>query len=271
MLNNWHYHPEIELVLFKKTAGIRIIGSNVGNFQDNDVLMIGKNLPHTFLHEDKYIEKQHENGYSSYALVIKFDERFMGKDFLYLPELKDIQDLFYSAQQGIILTEAGKKKVIPLMEKMVRHSPIDRIITLLKILRIMAAKNAFRLLIKERFLNPFDKEEGRLQQILEYTADHFDQNIAIDQIAAMANLTKESFCRYFKKETGKTYIEFLTEFRIRHACHILLENKKNIKEIGYACGFESLSNFHYQFKKIMKQSPLEYRHQRLPKLNSTAV
>ncbi len=78
-------------------------------------------------------------------------------------------------------------------------------------------------------------------------------------VAKIANLTKESFCRYFKSQTGRTYMDFLTEFRINRACQMIKDNDKSVKEVGYACGFDSLSNFYYQFKKITKLSPLEFK------------
>ena len=72
-------------------------------------------------------------------------------------------------------------------------------------------------------------------------------------------MTKESFCRFFKAQTNKTYVEYLNEFRVKAACLMLANNQLTIKEICYSCGFNSLSNFHFQFKKIMKTSPLNYR------------
>jgi len=258
LLNIWHYHPEIELIYLKGTAGTRIIGTSVERFSNEDVCLIGKNLPHAFLHEERYLrETYHHN---PQAIVIQFDETFMGTEFLNLPELKDIQNLFHIARQGLCLTPGSKRNVIPLIERMSNTSPLDRIILLLEILKLLVSNDAFRILNKEGFLDKWKTEnDDRIQAVIRYTTMHFDQNIKIEEVARVANLTKESFCRYFKMKTGKTYIEFLIEFRVGAACKKLIENEKSSKEIGYACGFDSLSNFHYHFKKIMKQSPLEYR------------
>jgi len=267
LMNIWHYHPEVELIFLKGTAGTRIIGTSVERFSNNDVCLIGKNLPHAFLHEDGYLTGFYNN--TPQAVVIQFDETFLGREFLSLPELKDIQNLFHIARQGLCLTENSKINVIPLIERMSCTSPLDRIITLLEILKLLVSKDAFRILNKEGFVDKWKTEnDDRIQAVIRYTTTHFDQNIKIETVACVAHLTKESFCRYFKMKTGKTYMEFLIEFRVGAACKKLIESEKCSKEIAFTCGFDSLSNFHYHFKKIMKQSPLEYRSKCISPLKS---
>jgi AraC-like DNA-binding protein len=98
----------------------------------------------------------------------------------------------------------------------------------------------------------------RFNDVLNYTYSNFDEYITIEKVAGIANLTRESFCRYFKAHANKTYIEFLTEYRISRACRMIKEGERSVKEIGYACGFNSLSNFYCQFKRITKLSPLAF-------------
>jgi AraC-like DNA-binding protein len=125
----------------------------------------------------------------------------------------------------------------------------------------MTDKDACRVLVSEESIDqPAMEPDTRVEKVLDFTFGHYDQNIKIEEVAEMINMTKESFCRYFKAKTGKTYLEFLIEFRIRKACRMIVENQLSIKEISYSCGFDSLSNFHYQFKKIVKQKPLEYKY-----------
>jgi len=72
-------------------------------------------------------------------------------------------------------------------------------------------------------------------------------------------LSPQSFCRYFKMKTRKTYFEFLVEIRIGHACRLLLDNELSASEICYACGYNTISHFNHQFKKVMRKSPIQYR------------
>ncbi len=255
--NAWHYHPEIELILLKKSEGTRIIGTSTGTFEDNDLFLIGKNTPHIFLHEERYLQ---DCCLKPEAVVVQFYETFMGKEFLALPEFKEIQYLFSIAKHGLALTDQGKKKVIPLMERMLQVSSLDRILLLLQILSVIVNKTSYDLLGSEGLVDQSNNEDDiRIEKIMNFTFENYDQNIKLEQVAQLTNLTKESFCRYFKAKTGKSYLELLIEVRINKACQKILKNQMSIKEIAYSCGFDSLSNFHLQFKKIMKQSPIEYK------------
>jgi AraC-like DNA-binding protein len=258
LLNTWHYHPEIEIILLKRSQGTRIVGNSVETFGDNDLIIIGKNLPHAFLHEEKNVGKDN----TPETTVIHFYENFLGNEFLNLPEFREINALLMKARLGLCITEKGKEQLIPLVEKSFHASSIDRIILLLEILKSLTASDSYRVLSSDRqHLQPRN-DEKRFNGILDYTYSNYDERINIEDVAKIANLTKESFCRYFKAQTGKTYLEFLTEIRINRACQMIKDNDKSIKEVGYSCGFDSLSNFYYQFKKITKLNPLEFKRYR---------
>ena len=252
-----HYHPEIELILIKRSKGTRIIGDSAEPFEDNDMVLIGSNTPHGFLHDE---ESLHKDPLGPEALVVQFGENFLGREFLKLPELKEVYELFITSRNGICVTEEGKANIIPLMERMFGASPLDAIIILLEILKQLISKGNYRELIHGKKLDNGISciNDPRFNEVLNYTYSNFDEHITIEKVARIANLTRESFCRYFKTLANKTYIEFLTEYRINKACQMIREREKSIKEIGYTCGFDSLSNFYYQFKRITNLSPLEF-------------
>jgi AraC-like DNA-binding protein len=250
-----HYHPETELILVRRSKGTRIIGNSVEPFGDNDLVLIGANTPHGFLHDEETW-----NADSPEALVVQFGEHFLGKGFLKLPELKDVYELFTKSGNGICITAEGKAKIIPLMESMFGASSLDAIIILLEILKHLTVKSNCRELIHSNRFNSYvsGTDDHRFNDVLNYTYSNFDEHITIEKVARIAHLTRESFCRYFKTLANKTYIEFLTEYRISKACQMIRHGGTPVKEIGYACGFDSLSNFYYQFKRVTKLSPLEF-------------
>lgn len=252
-----HYHPETELILIRRSKGTRIIGNAVEVFGDNDLMLIGSNIPHGFLHDEETLNTDNP---APEALVMQFGENFLGREFLKLPELKDVHELFIKSQNGIYITEEGKANIIPLMERMFGASSLDAIIILLEILKQLISKTHSRELIHSNRLNNDINctNDHRFNDVLNYTYSNFDEHISIEKVARIAHLTRESFCRYFKALANKTYIEFLTEYRINKACQMIRNGDRSMKEIGYACGFDSLSNFYYQFKRIIKLSPLEF-------------
>ena len=68
-----------------------------------------------------------------------------------------------------------------------------------------------------------------------------------------------AFCNYFKRSTKKTYIDFLNEVRVGYACNLLMDTKKPVIDICYESGYNTMANFHKQFLKIKKLTPLQYR------------
>jgi AraC-like DNA-binding protein len=73
-------------------------------------------------------------------------------------------------------------------------------------------------------------------------------------------MTKNAFCKYFKKRTNKTYVSFLTELRIENECKLLKSDTDvSINEIAYKVGFNNISNFNRKFKEVKKMPPLSYR------------
>ena len=98
-----------------------------------------------------------------------------------------------------------------------------------------------------------------MNQILDFTTNRFQHNITLEEVASLANMTTTSFCRYFKKRTRKSYIDFLTEVRIRQACKILQGTNQPVSEVCFHTGFNNLSNFNRKFKRIIGINPTEYR------------
>ena len=105
-----------------------------------------------------------------------------------------------------------------------------------------------------------DIEGKRMRNVFEFTIENSNQKITLEDIASVANMTKNAFCKYFKKRTNKTYIRFLTEIRIENACKLLNSDKDlSINEVAFKSGFNNISNFNRQFKEIKKATPLSYR------------
>jgi len=104
-----------------------------------------------------------------------------------------------------------------------------------------------------------DSENDRINAIYEYSMKNFRNKIQLEEIAEVANISPNSFCRYFKTRTQKTYSQFLIELRVGHACKLLIENNQCIKRLCYESGFNNFSSFHKYFKTITGKSPLVYQ------------
>ena len=113
---------------------------------------------------------------------------------------------------------------------------------------------------KHEFFSPQkDSDNETINTVFEFLMNNYNTEIQLKQVADVANLSPNSFCRYFKSRTRNTYTEFLMKIRVGHASRLLIEKDLSIAEIAYLCGFNNLSNFNRQFRKINNCTPKEYR------------
>ncbi|MCK8494653.1 AraC family transcriptional regulator [Spirosoma sp. RP8] len=254
----WHYHPELELHYVVRGEGVRFVGDNVSNFSAGEILLLGENLPHTWRCNQEYFQEQ--SSLQVEAIVVQFRTDCLGRDFLQLDEVYAIRTLFERARQGLLIHGETNQKIAELMRSAVTANPFQRLITLLSILDVIAQADEIETITSAKaFYQSNEMETVRLNNICNYTLANYAQPITLTEIASVANLSVTSFCRYFKLMTHKTYHDFLNEVRISHASRSLIENSMSTEEICFESGFNNLSNFYRNFKRIKGVTPLDYK------------
>lgn len=254
--NPWHFHPEVEVFYCMEAKGLNFIGNYVNSIENGEVLLIGKNLPHSRQSDKEYLDK---NGPVK-CVELKFKEEFLGDNFFTLKEFTHIDALLKRAQRGIKFSRSTSELIHPLITGMHAVTGIPSLMNVLSILDTLARSDDFIYLNTAGFISePNNQDSQKINKVFFFTERHFKEPIALSEVAALINITEAAFCRYFKVRTGKSYFQYLTEFRIAHACRMLLEEDKDIAQICFSSGFNNPSNFHKQFKKIVNQTPKEYR------------
>lgn len=246
-----HQHQEIQISLIKKGEGSFIIGDYVGEFSQGDVFIIGENLPHVF-HNDPTEGEVH-------MISLFFMKSSYGDHFFNLPEFKGLDPLFQASNMGIQLQDPSEK-LAHSMERITLASKLNRFISFMEILQAIS-KETMVTLSSAIHRKTYGEEEGkRMRDIFEFSINNFDQNISLNQVADIANMTPNAFCRYFKQRTNKTYMNFLLDIRIGNACKLLTKKTDlSIAEISYKSGFNNLTNFNRKFKSIKGITPSEFR------------
>lgn len=256
--NRWHYHREIELIHFEKGCGTQFVGDSIRNFESGDVVLIGSNLPHYWSFDSAYFKS--DNREEADVRVAHFSDDFWGRDFLELPENNGIKSLLQQAKQGISVHGSARPVVCRLLEELLVTEGSKRIILLIEALTAIAHAKDVRLLSSVGFHPHFQHgEKDRINNIYDFALRHFKRRISLDEIAEVAGMSSNAFCRYFKSRTGKTFSQFLIEIRVGHACKLLIENTMNVKQICYESGFHNFAGFHKYFKQITGKSPLNYQ------------
>ncbi len=258
LLNNWHYHPEIELLYIKKSTGTWVVGDHIGPFQHGDMVLIGGHLPHCFRHDHGQVNKLQEP--TGEAICVKFLPGVFGDYFLAMPESKLLKEIMAHCNSGLKITGDTSKKVAAAMEEMLAATPGKKLVHLLSILEEIAESREYNTLSSQGFIHHRQQaDQEKIKMVFDFTFNHYHEKISLDQVASLLNMTRQSFCRYFKNKTQKTYIRFLMEVRIGYACRLLIEEEKNVAEISYESGYNNISHFNHQFKLITGKKPLEYR------------
>lgn len=261
--NRWHYHAEVELIYFKKGNGTQFIGDSIKRFRSGDVVLVGAHLPHYWRFDDNYFNDEKSN---ADVVVVHFCENFWGNSFLNLPENKSIKLLLERAQRGVQIQDKSKKLIGELIESILLSEGPKRIILLVEALLAIENYSQGSLLSSIGFRHDFEETENdRINAIYNYSLANFKRKIQMEEMAAVANISPNSFCRYFKSRTRKTYTQFISEIRVGHACKLLIEDSMNVKQICYESGFHNFASFHKHFKIITGKSPLSYQKSYLQK------
>nr|WP_294870840.1 helix-turn-helix domain-containing protein [uncultured Pedobacter sp.] len=261
--NRWHYHAEVELIYFKKGNGTQFIGDSIKRFRSGDVVLVGAHLPHYWRFDDNYFNDEKSN---ADVVVVHFCENFWGNSFLNLPENKSLKLLLERAQRGVQVQDKSKKLIGELIESILLSEGPKRIILLVEALLAIENYSQGSLLSSIGFRHDFEETENdRINAIYNYSLANFKRKIQMEEMAAVANISPNSFCRYFKSRTRKTYTQFISEIRVGHACKLLIEDSMNVKQICYESGFHNFASFHKHFKIITGKSPLSYQKSYLQK------
>lgn len=247
----WHFHPELELVYIEGASATRHVGNHISTYEGSDLVLIGSNIPH--LNFDYGVQ----TAYGKEVLHIK--PVFLNKLVHEIPELSGMHDLFMRSTHGLAFTGETKKSIGKRMKGLHTLSPLGLFLESIQILSLLADSKEYILLHEKPFVNRYNKkEQERLRHIHAVIDENYQRRIDVDEVAKICHLSKEAFCRYFKKATGNTFVGFLNQYRISQAKRLLMMGK-NVGETCYECGFESLSYFNRTFKKVTLENPSAFR------------
>jgi|TARA_R110000868_G_scaffold120320_1_gene319379 AraC-like DNA-binding protein len=250
-----HQHQEIQISLVVKGSGSFIVADTINEYKENDILVIGEYVPHVFKSDS---DKSDE----SIMCSLFFKKEAFGKHFFELPDMAETKEFFTGSEYGLKVL-SKKQKITKQFNKLNHQNKIDRIATLLKIINLISKAETTPLssfVYKKKYT---DDEGKRMNDVFEYAMEKFYEPITLEEIADKAHMNKNSFCRYFKKRTNKTFFQFLIEIRIDNACKLINSNPDlAISLISEQCGFRTIANFNRKFKEIKGTTPTDYRGQR---------
>jgi AraC-like DNA-binding protein len=247
-----HQHKEFQISVVLAGEGTYIIGDCVGHFKKNDIFVLGENLPHVFK-RDIAFENETE------IVSVFFSKNSYGEIFFNLPEFEHFQYFFNNATLGFQVN-SHKKEISQHLAKIQKLNKFEQFKSFIDVMNLISTADIHKLssLIN---LKKYAGDEGkRMSDIFQYSMENFHKEISLHDVADIANMTPNAFCRYFKQRTNKTFVNFLIDIRIGNACKLLAKNNDlSITEISYKSGFNNLANFNRKFKAMKGITPSEFR------------
>ena len=252
----FHYHPEIELTLIVSSSGQRYVGDHIGRFAPGDLVLMGPDLPHMYINDDRFSGKAH-------SIVLQFLPDCLGPGFFQRGEMKAISQMLAKSRVGLVFHGRTRERAAGLLKDLTSLEGCARLVAFLEILELLAHSKECRALASPTYSPSLALYQGeRINRVCELISKKFRDGITQGEAARTARMSSPSFSRFFRRATNKTFRSFLNEVRIGHASQLLLETDQTVAEVCYASGFGNLSNFNRQFLKLRKASPRDYRHKR---------
>lgn len=249
-----HSHKNFELNYITSGTGRRIVGDNISGFESGDLVLLGPNLPHCWEVLDR------EKGEDPTCIVTHFSEDIINSDFFKMPELEKVVDILKQANRGIRFKVNGDREIRQILEEMSECEGLEYYIGLLRVFNYL-----IKIEERDKLSNPIDqssvfsKNIEKINKVYEYVFQNIQEGIKLEEASAVLNMAPSSFCRFFKKKTNLTFMEYVKNVRVGIAAKLLAETDKQITHICFESGYNNLANFNHYFKASMGKTPSDYR------------
>ena len=255
--SSWHYHSEYELLYISRSNGIRFVGDSVAPFSPGDLVLVGPYLPHLWRNDSSYYEEGKSTKVQT--IVIKFALDFIGKDTFANPAFSGIKEILDLSHFGLCFDKEISRELHEDLLNIIDLDQAAQSICLLNLLLALSLTQERTVLSSTDMRQYTSENSNRIDTVLKFISDNYANYITLADVADVACMTTNSFCRFFKKMTNKSFTQFLNEVRVRNAARLLVQNDLPISDICYLVGYRSITNFNRQFKEIMGRTPNSYR------------
>lgn len=247
-----HWHPELEFNVAFEGSSRFFINGRVEDMTPQHVVLINSREIHSS------IPHFSTEGFAITGVTLQISYPFLKS------LLPNYDDCYF------ILTENADKKIHALVSQLnswyeQEDTPFLPVLVIQQICQIVYILLTECLQTKESQGNDSsEKMFQKLEAVLSYIHDNYNQPLYTFQIAERFYFSKEYFCRFFKKYTGVTFHQYLIRYRVLQAEQLLSKNTLTISEIAQETGFPDESSFIQYFRKYFNCTPGKYRKEITP-------
>lgn len=253
-----HFHNAYEVALIIEGNGRRIVGDNVDNFSNGDLIILGPNIAHASYSDKKYHIV--ESSTKVHAIVVYFHPDWITEYHMNSTDFAPLRKLLDQLRRGIKIEGRTHDIVKNFLLKLRNADGLKSFTLLFQVLYKISISNDYSCLASTRYSNTYsEKDIKRINDVYKYVMENFTEVISLDNVASIAYMTPSAFCKYFKNKTNKTFTHFVNEIRINYACELLMNRNIDISQISIQCGFNNFTSFNKNFKHFTKTTPSSYR------------
>ena len=257
--STWHYHNNFEISFITEGSGKRIVGDSIEEFQPGDLVFIGRNLPHVWI-ADK--ESRIPTNRTLEMVFLQFTLNVLSPQLLILPEFCHVKRALDLSERGIQIIGDTLNEVSEIMLQLPYLKGFERMLHFFMMMDIIGeSETNVPLASKEYLTSRFTTGNKRIEVIHNYLMNNYREDVNLKNLAALVNMAEGSLCRYFKMNMGITLFEYLNKIKTDFACKLLMNKDLGILDVCLDSGFNNISHFNKQFKKITGVPPSEYRKQ----------
>ena len=251
-----HCHEVFELNFVENAAGVvRTIGDSHEQIGDLDLVLItGSKLVHIWEQGTCPEQDIHE-------ITIHIDPDIFRGALMDKRALASIRRMIERAQRGLAFPEPAirllREDIINLAQSNDSFASVIRLFNLLY--RLSLVEDAHELSSSSFVDAKEEYEDERVRLVKEFIAKNYMNDIGLKEMADLACMAPESFSRFFRNKTGRTPNRYLIDYRLGIAARLLLTTQHPVSEIGFSCGFNTLSHFNRLFRESKGCTPSEFR------------
>lgn len=262
-----HWHPDYEFVLTKVGNAVHYIDGHPFTAHPGEMLVVNSESIHKVISDIEHYQPG-----ETVAIVLHINYEYLLQMIPDLPNLYFINETGGRAFQDDpilddLMTELsqyadnGSKRPMP--GKIPDEGAPDSYIFLhimSLVYEVVYRLSQNRLVSKEKaFPINSAKNLERLRGVMQYVEAHYSERLTQSFIAKKFHFTSEYFARFFKKNTGLTFIEYLNRYRVIMARDMLLSSDRNVMDIALDCGFSDARGLINVFRREYGMTPLQYR------------
>lgn len=252
-----HTHNVFELNYVEGASGaLCVVGDSVREISDYELVLISNtDLPHGWLNGNMKPDDMVSE------ITIQFSGETIGGSLLNKIQFRSVKRMLELGRNGISFSVSTILKVRSLLHSLANETKgFYMMTTFLNLLYELSLDPEMEILSgKQVEKKEVSGPSKRITQVYEYIERNYAKPITLKDVSQVACMSESAFSRFFKSETGKNISNYIIDLRISKACRELIDTNKTISEICFSTGFNNISNFNRQFKRIKGRSPKDFR------------